>query len=204
MDKLLGVAWGDLLPHAARHAEISLDALALACAIGIPLGAAAAIVRRLKTPVLGLASIGRTLPSLALLTLLLPWLGVGLAPAIVALVVLALPPIVVNVDLAIAGVPAAAVDAATGLGMTPVQRFVRVVTPLALPVALAGVRTAAVEVIGSATLATFIGAGGLGDDIVRALQTNDLQLLLVASIVVAAMAFIAEFFLATAAKALEA
>ena len=204
MDKVLGVIWSDLLPDALRHAEISLVALALACAVGVPLGTLAAIVGRLKSPVLGAAAIGRTLPSLALLTLLLPWLGVGLAPAIVALVVLALPPIVVNVELAISGVPASALDAATGLGMTQAQRFVRVIVPLALPVALAGVRTASVEVIGSATLATFIGAGGLGDDIVRALQTNDIDLLVVASVIVAAMAFVAELFLAGAAKALEA
>lgn len=196
--------WADLLQHAVRHAQISLEALAFACAIGVPLGTLAATVRRLKDPVLGAAAIGRTLPSLALLTLLLPWLGVGLLPAVVALVVLALPPIVVNVDLAIAGVPPSAVDAATGLGMTRQQRFVRVVTPLAVPVAVAGVRTAAVEVIGSATLATFIGAGGMGDDIVRALQTNDVPLLLAASAVVALMAFAAEFLLARAAKALEA
>ena len=110
--------WADLLQHAARHAEISLEALTLACALGVPLGTTAATVRRLKDPVLGAAAIGRTLPSLALLTLLLPWLGVGLLPAIVALVVLALPPIVVNVELAITGVPVSAVDAATGLGMT--------------------------------------------------------------------------------------
>ena len=195
--------WADLLQHAVRHAQISLEALAFACAIGVPLGTLAATVRRLKDPVLAAAAIGRTLPSLALLTLLLPWLGVGLLPAVVALVVLALPPIVVNVDLAIAGVPVSAVDAATGLGMTRQQRFVRVVTPLAVPVAIAGVRTAAVEVIGSATLATFIGAGGMGDDIVRALQTNDVPLLVAASAVVALMAFAAEFLLARAAKALE-
>jgi osmoprotectant transport system permease protein len=72
--------------------------------------------------------------------------------------------------------------------MSPQQRFARVVVPLALPVALAGVRTASVEVIGSATLATFVGAGGLGDDIVRGLQTGDAQLLLIASAIVAAMA----------------
>lgn len=196
--------WADLLQHAARHAEISLEALAVACALGVPLGVAAATVRPLKDPVLGAAAIGRTLPSLALLTLLLPWLGVGLLPAVMALVILALPPIVVNVELAVAGVSVSAVDAATGLGMTEPQRFTRVIAPLALPVALAGMRTAAVEVIGSATLATFIGAGGMGDDIVRALQTNDIELLVASSAVVAAMAFAAELLLARAAKALEA
>ncbi len=196
--------WANLLQHALRHAEISLEALLTACVIGVPLGILAAERRIAKPAVLGAAAIGRTLPSLALLTLLLPWLGVGLAPAIVALTVLALPPIVINVELAIETVPAAALDAASGLGMTPAQRFGRVVVPLALPVALAGVRTAAVEVIGSATLATFIGAGGLGDDVVLALQTNDISLLVASAAAVAAMAFVAELLLARAANALEA
>lgn len=195
--------WGDLLQHAARHAEISLCALALACVLGGPLGALAAARKRAKPAVLGAAAIGRTLPSLALLTLLLPLLGVGLLPAVFALTILALPPIIVNVDVGIDAVPVAVLDAAAGLGMTSSQRFRRVVVPLALPIALAGVRTAAVEVIGSATLATFIGAGGLGDDIVRALQTNDIPLLVTASIAVALMAFAAELVLSTAARTLQ-
>ena len=105
--------------------------------------------------------------------LLLPWLGVGAAPAVIALALLAIPPIVIAVDLGIRGVSPAALDAATGMGMTPVQRFARVVVPLALPVSFAGLRTATTETIASATLATFIGAGGLGDEIVRGLQTDD-------------------------------
>jgi osmoprotectant transport system permease protein len=195
--------WVALFQDTLRHAQLSFDALALACVVGIPLGVLAALRRETRSPLLGAAAIGRTLPSLALLTLLLPWLGVGLGAAVVALTILALPPIVVNVDLAITGVAPAALDAATGLGMTASQRFARVTVPLAIPVALAGVRTAAVEVIGSASLATFIGAGGLGDDIVRALQTNDMRLLFASAVLVAAMAFCAELLLAFAARRLE-
>jgi len=135
--------------------------------------------------------------------LLLPIVGVGAAPALIALGLLAVAPIVINVDLALRGVPDAVLDAATGLGMSARERFWRVSVPLALPLALAGVRTASVEVIASATLATFIGGGGLGDDIVRALQTNDTQLLLAACAVVAAMAFAAEFLLARAGARVE-
>ncbi len=152
---------------------------------------------------LGVAALGRTIPSIALLMLLLPILGVGVAPAIVALVLLALPPIVVNVDLALRGVSPAAVDAAKGLGMTEWQRFWRVSVPLAMPVALSGVRTASVEVIGSASLATFIGAGGLGDDIVRALQTSDSMLLFASTATVALIAFAAEFFFSRLAARFE-
>jgi osmoprotectant transport system permease protein len=192
------------MAHALRHALLCAYSLGAAVAIGAPLGAAAAVFRPVRSPALALAGIGRTLPSLAVLTLLLPWLGVGTRPAIVALALLAIPPIVINVDLGIRGVPAAVVDAATGLGMTAPQRFTRVIVPLALPVAVAGLRTAAVEIVASATLATFIGAGGLGDDIVRALQTNDTPLLLAAAATVAGLAFLAEFALARLGNAAEA
>jgi len=135
--------------------------------------------------------------------LLLPIVGVGTTPALIALTLLALAPIVINVDLALRGVPEAATDAARGLGMSARERFWRISVPLALPLALTGVRTAAVEVIASATLATFIGGGGLGDDIVRALQTNDATLLIASCVVVAAMAFAAEFLLSRVTARLE-
>lgn len=179
-------------------------ALAVALAVGVPLGIAAGTVRPIRGPVVALAAIGRTLPSIAVLTLLLPWLGVGTAPAVIALALLAIPPITINTDLGIRGVPPAAIDAATGLGMTAFERFARVIVPAALPVAIAGVRTAAVEIVASATLATFIGAGGLGDDIVRALQTNNSTLLFASAATVAALAFVTELLLSRAGAFAEA
>lgn len=183
--------WATLFADTLRHAELALAALALACSIGAPLGLLAASRGWARSPILGVAALGRTLPSIAVLALLVPLLGVGAPPAIAALTLLALPPIVFNVDLAIRTTPAAALDVARGLGMTAQQRFVRVVVPLALPTAIAGVRIASIEVVGSATLATFVGAGGLGDDIVRGLQTGNDTLLFAASILVAALAFLA-------------
>jgi osmoprotectant transport system permease protein len=184
--------WAALYADTLRHAALAFGALALACLIGGPFGLLSAMRGWARPAILAAAALGRTLPSIAVLALLVPVLGVGTAPAIVALTLLALPPIIINVDLAIRNTPAAALDVATGLGMSAPQRFARVVVPLALPVALAGVRTAGVEVIGSATLATFVGAGGLGDDIVRGLQTGDNALLATASIIVAAMALLVE------------
>jgi osmoprotectant transport system permease protein len=184
--------WQTLLADAGRHAVLALAALTAAGLVALPLGTAAALVDRERAPILGLAAFGRTLPSIAVLMLLLPILGVGTAPAIAALVLLALPPLVINVDLAVRGVPAATLDAARGLGMSATQRFTRVTVPLALPVVLSGFRTASVEVIGSATLATFVGAGGLGDGIVRALQTDDSALLVWSCITVALLAFASE------------
>jgi osmoprotectant transport system permease protein len=191
---------GDMTAHVVEHLSLAASALALALAAGIPLGIVAAESPPVRGAVLALAGVGRTLPSLAVLMLLLPWLGVGSAPAIVALALLAIPPIVINVDLGIRTVPSAALDAANGMGMTPLQRFARVVVPFALPISFAGFRTATTETIASATLATFIGAGGLGDEIVRGLQTDDPQLLFAGAAIVAALALGADLILGAAGR----
>ncbi|HZY97011.1 MAG TPA: ABC transporter permease [Candidatus Cybelea sp.] len=190
----------DLPAHVAQHLTLAAMALALALLAGLPLGILAAESQGLRSGVLALAGIGRTIPSLAVLMLLLPWLGVGAAPAVIALALLAIPPIVISVDLGIRGVPLPALDAAAGMGMTTLQRFTRVVVPLALPVSFTGLRTAATETIASATLATFIGAGGLGDEIVRGLQTDDAPLLFAAAAIVAALALGADLALSAAGR----
>jgi osmoprotectant transport system permease protein len=182
--------------------ELAAAALAAALVIGLPLGVCAAYLGPARGALLALAGVGRTLPSIAVLAFVLPFLGVGFAPAIVALMILAIPPIVINTDLGLRGVDPAALDAARGMGMTAGQRFFRVAWPLALPVVFTGVRTAAVEVIASATLATFIGAGGLGDEIVRGLQTADNTLLLAGAGGVAAIALTAELALSALGRRL--
>ncbi|MGR4065481.1 MAG: ABC transporter permease [Vulcanimicrobiaceae bacterium] len=194
----------DLAAHAMQHLILAGTALGAALLLGAPLGVLCTRSGVLRSPLLAAAGIGRTIPSLAVLALMLPLLGVGVPPAIVALALLAIPPILVNVDLGIRSVPPAMLDAATGLGMTARQRFSRVVAPLALPVALSGVRTAATETIASATLATFIGAGGLGDDIVRGLQTGDDGLLFAAAAAVALLALAVEAGLGALVTTMEA
>ena len=189
---------------AAQHLGLAGSALALALLAGLPLGVFAASGPRVRAAILAFAGVGRTLPSIAVLMLLLPILGVGPLPAIVALALLAIPPIAINVDLAIRSVPSAALDAADGMGMTGGQRFSRVIVPLAIPVSFAGVRTAATETIASATLATFVGAGGLGDEIVRGLQTNDPTVLFAGAIAVAVLALCVELILGGAGRLLEA
>jgi osmoprotectant transport system permease protein len=195
--------WSDLAAHAAAHLGLAGSAMVLALAVGLPVGALAGSFGAFRNVALGLASVGRTLPSLAVLMLLLPVLGVGAAPAVVALALLAIPPIVIAVDLGVRGVPAGVLDAAAGMGMTAAGRFFRVVAPLALPVSFSGIRTAAIETIASATLATFIGAGGLGDDIVRGLQTNDPAILLAGALTVAMLALAVELALGAVGRALE-
>ncbi len=196
--------WTDLAAHAAQHVALAASALGLAVAAGLPLGSFAAQYGPVRSIALALAGVGRTLPSLAVLMFLLPVMGVGASPAIVALALLAIPPILISVDLGIRGVSAAALEAAAGMGMTPRQRFMRIVVPLALPVSFAGVRTAATETIASATLATFIGAGGLGDEIVRGLQTNDSSLLFAGAATVALLALGVELLLGMVARGIEA
>ncbi|MEO7202844.1 MAG: ABC transporter permease subunit [Candidatus Tumulicola sp.] len=196
--------WSDLAAHAVTHVYLAGSALLLALVAGIPIGIASALLRPLRSPALALAGIGRTLPSLAVLMLLLPLLGVGSAPAIVALALLAAPPILIAVDAGIRAVQPAALDAALGMGMRPAQTFGRVVVPLALPVAFSGVRTAATETIASATLATFVGAGGLGDLIVRGMQTGDTTALISGAATVALLALVVELALGRAAVRIEA
>lgn len=182
-----------------RHILLAATALAGALLLGVPLGVLSAFNRRLGAIVLGLANIGRVIPSLAMLTLMLPFFGVGLRSAVIALTLLALPPIAINTDIAFRTIPFAARDAARGLGMTFAQRLRRVEFPLAAPVLVTGIRTAATELIASATLAAFVGAGGLGELIWRGLQANQSNLLITGSLAVAALAIAVEllFILAT-------
>ena len=184
----------DLPSAILAHLELSAWALGIAAALALPLGVYASYSGALRGAIVGLAGVGRTLPSLAVLAFMLPFLGVGFVPAVVALTLLAIPPIVIATDIGLRGVSAAAIDAARGMGMSELQTFARIRWPLALPTILDGLRIAAIEVIASATLATFIGAGGLGDIIVRGLQTDDASLLYYGAITVALLALCVEVF----------
>lgn len=195
--------WPDFFQHVQAYLELALAALAGGCAAGIPLGILASHRRAARTPVLLAANVGRVIPSLAVLTFMIPLFGVGFTPAVVALALLAIAPIAINTDLAFREVPAAAIDAARGLGMTGSQIFARIEWPLAFPVLFAGVRIAATEVIASAVLAAFIGAGGLGEYVTTGLQANQPQILWLGAGTIAAIALIAEFALARLQKRLE-
>ena len=182
----------DYAGHLLAHVVLSAAALAAALAIGLPLGTLIARTRWIRPSVLAAVSTLRVIPSLAVLMLMLPLIGLGTEPALVALTVLAIPPIVVNTDLGLRSVPLAIVDAAQGLGMTATQVARRVEWPLAFPIVFAGIRTASVEVIASATLAAFIGAGGLGDYITSGLSTDNTAQLLLGSVSVALLALIVD------------
>ena len=190
------MTWGDLAAHLKVYVALAGAALALGCLAGIPLGILAARVRAARTPVLTLANLGRVVPSLAVLTFMIPLLGVGFVPALAALTLLAIAPIAINTDLGLRTVPAPAIDAARGMGMTSSQILLRVEWPLAFPITFAGIRTSATEVIASAVLASFIGAGGLGEYITTGLQANDSRLLWTGVVTIALLALITEIVLA--------
>ncbi len=149
----------DFAIHLRDHLTLCCAALAVALAAGLPLGAWLPRAGAARGAILGAISTARVVPSLAVLAFMLPILGVGFAPALAALALLAIPPIVINTDIGMRTVGAAVRDAARGLGMSEAQIRRRIDWPLALPIVIAGVRTATVEVIASATLAAFIGGG---------------------------------------------
>ncbi|MGH7662236.1 MAG: ABC transporter permease [Vulcanimicrobiaceae bacterium] len=182
----------DLLLHLRTHVALSASALAAAVAIGVPLGTLTARANLVRPAVLALVNTARVIPSLTILMLMLPLIGLGTTPAFVALTILAIPPIVVNTDLGLRSVSPALVDAAKGLGMTAGQLARRIEWPLAFPVAFAGIRTASIEVIASATLAAFIGGGGLGEYITSGLATDDTRALVTGSVTVALLALVVD------------
>lgn len=194
----------DFIARLSVHVGLSAAALTFALALGVPLGAWIARTAAARASVLAAVNTARVIPSLAVLMLMLPLLGVGTAPALVALTVLAIPPIVVNTDLGLRSVGFVYRDAGAGLGMTRAQLARRVEWPLAFPIVFAGIRTASIEVISSATLASFIGGGGLGDYITEGLSIANTGELLLGAVSVALLALFADALLAAVEHRLQA
>jgi osmoprotectant transport system permease protein len=184
-----------LLPtYLTAHLQLALAALLVGIAISIPLGVLAARVRWLEQPVLGLAGVIQTIPGLALLAIMVPLLAaanlpsIGYLPAFIALVLYSVLPILRNTVTGLAGIDPALVEAARGVGMTPRQRLLRVELPLAMPVIIAGIRTATIWTVGMATLSTPVGATSLGNYIFTGLQTRNQAAILVGCIAAAVLA----------------
>ena len=169
------------------HMKISLAALLIATLIGVAGGYAASVSGRGEKWIMNLFQILRVIPSLAVLVLLIPVMGVGMKPAVTALAILAIPPVLTNSCVGFLEVPPFMLESARGTGMTEQELLVHVRVPLALPMILAGIRSALVEVIASAALAAKIGAGGLGEIIFTGLGLNRPDLLLIGGILVGAL-----------------
>jgi osmoprotectant transport system permease protein len=177
----------------ATHLSLSALALLIAVAIALPVGVLVSARPRTALLAINTANVSRTLPSLAVLALMLPLLGTGFAPSLVALILLAIPPVLINTYIGIRQVEFGVIDAATGMGMTRFEVMTQVQLPMAVPVIFAGIRTSAVQVVAGATLAAFIGGGGLGDFITSGIAMMEMPLLLVGAVPVTAMAMATEF-----------
>ena len=179
---------GKLAHQTAQHIGLTAAALLLGVAVGGPVGVWLTRHRRWQGTVLGAAGVLQTVPSIALLGFLIPFMGIGARPAIVALLLYSLLPIIRNTVAGIEGVPAAVVEAARGLGFTDGQVLRKVELPLALPVIMAGIRTATVINVGVATLAAYVAAGGLGEFIFEGISLNNPVMLLAGAIPSAGLA----------------
>lgn len=185
-----------LIRTAREHLTLSAVSLAIALAVALPLGIALARRPRASGPVTALVNTLRTVPSLALLVLMLPLIGTGTAPSVVALVLYGLPAILLNTIAGLAGVDRDVVEAARGQGLSEPQILGRIELPLAAAVILAGTRTGAVQIVSAATLAVFIGGGGFGELISAGMGLMDIPQLVVGALAVALLAAATEILFA--------
>lgn len=184
------------------HIGISLIVMLIGIVIAIPLGVVCAKYVKLSESILGLFNLLRLIPSLAVLIVLMPVLGTGLVPAVIALTFLAFPAILINTCIGFTGINPSVIEAAKGMGMSKQRILFTIEFPLAFPMIITGIRTAAVEVIASATLAAYIGSGGLGDLIIIGLSLPSTAILLVGGLSVAILSIITDVILSITQKRL--
>lgn len=193
----------ELLKALRDHLVLVGVALGISLVISVPLGVWTSRSKTASVTIINFFNGLRVIPSIAILFLAIPYFGLSFTSAIIALTILAFPPILINTDAAYRTINPAVKESATGMGMTSKQTLWRIETPLALPVIVAGIRTAAVEVIASATLAAFIGIGGLGLFVVRGFALYDIPILLVGAIPVAFLALSTDLILGGVQKWLQ-
>ncbi len=192
----------DYLGHTLAYIELCLASVVLAIVIGVVLGAVVSRNPLLAFIAVNISGLMRAIPIIAFLVAVLPYLGLGFLPALIALTVLGIPPILLNTYTGIRGISPATIDAAKGMGMTTWQIITKIQAPLVLPIIAAGVRTSAVQIIATATLAAIIGAGGYGEYILSGLYQLDNVQILAGAIPVAILALIAEVLLSQLQRAL--
>ncbi|MFP4437467.1 MAG: ABC transporter permease [Chloroflexaceae bacterium] len=193
----------ELLTATRDHLLLVAIALSIGILVCVPLGVVTSRSRVASLTFINGFNALRVIPSLAVLFLATPYFGLSFQSAAIALTLLALPPILINTDAAFRNIDPAIREAAAGMGMTPRQVLRQVEIPLALPVVIAGIRTATIEVIASATLAAFIGAGGLGQFITLGFAQFDQAILLVGAVPVALLALLAEIGMSNLQRAIQ-
>ncbi len=195
--------WTRLIIKILEHLSISLIALAIGILIAVPAGILLTRSKRLSKIVLGLVSIMQTLPSLALLAIMVPFFGVGKLPAVIALVIYSLLPILRNTYLGMMAVDERLIDVSKGMGMTKRQIMRKIRIPLAIPVIMSGIRLSAVYLVSWTTIASYIGAGGLGDFIFMGLNNFNFTVILAGAIPVTLLAILFDYSLGKLEKIVE-
>lgn len=195
MSDFLAQYGSELIVKTWEQIYISAMALFLGIIVAVPIGVALTRFPKLAKFFIGLASILQTVPSLALLAMMIPLFGVGRTPAIIALFIYSLLPIMRNTYIGMNSVDPILKDSAKGMGMTPIQSIFQVELPLAVPVIMTGIKLSAIYVIAWATLASYIGAGGLGDLIFSGLSLFQPSLIIGGTIPVILLSLIVDYLL---------
>ena len=183
-----------------QHIQLTLVAIALAILIGIPIGILVSKNEKMRTYVVGIINIFQAIPSMALLGLLVPILGIGSKPAIMTVILYSLLPIVKNTTTGILGIDENILESATGIGLTSKQILYKIQLPLALPIIMAGIRISAVTAVGLMTLAAFIGAGGLGYLVFSGVQTVNNTMILAGAIPACILALLVDYLFSKVEK----
>lgn len=185
----------DFAGQSLTYIKLCGVSILLAIIIGVVLGVLVSRQPAAAFLAINISGLMRAIPVIAFLAAVIPYLGIGFVPALVALTILGVPPILLNTYTGIRGIDPATIDAARGMGMTPWQIIYRIQAPLVLPIIAAGVRTSAVQIVATATLAAVIGAGGYGEYILSGLYQQDVVQILAGAIPVAILALLVEFIL---------
>jgi osmoprotectant transport system permease protein len=185
-----------------EHLLLSVEAVCIAIVIGVPLGILCVRKQKTSKVIESIMNTLRVIPSLALMVLCIPIIGIGKTPAMIALIFLAVPPIVINTVSGFESVEPSLKEVACGMGMNAKQQFFRVEVPLAMPLILTGIRTAVTETIASTSIAAYIGAGGLGVIVFTGIGTNKDYIVLLGGLSIAVIAIVADAILATVQSAL--
>ncbi|MBS3970853.1 MAG: ABC transporter permease [Clostridia bacterium] len=175
-----------------EHLQIIIIAVSIAVIIGVPIGIFLTRVKFLQGPVFGIAGVLYTIPALALFAIMIPFFGLGVKPTVIALILYSQLAIIRNTVTGIENIDKSIIEAATGMGMTKIELLLKIQLPLGLPVIMAGIRMVTVMAIGIATIASYIGAGGLGDLIFLGMFTIDTDIILAGAIPIIIMALVAD------------
>ena len=192
--------WAQISDLTLEHIRLTFTAVLISIVVGVPMGILISYIKQLSKPILGIANVIQAVPSLALLGLSIPLLGIGTLPAVVMVVIYSLLPIIKNTYIGIENIDPLTIEAARGIGLTNTQRLFKIRIPLALPVIMGGIRISAVTAVGLMTMAAFIGAGGLGYLIFSGIRTVSNEQILAGAIPACILAIVVDWVIGMVEK----